>query len=125
MLNCPNCQKELKWLPKGKHTCLCGEVINTDGEDLKKVEITLINVPNKEKVVISSEIQICLVVLSVLALFALGIFFHETILPLEAGIMSTLFNINPGSYKQAIIPFVAAAIIILWFTLKYLRKIRH
>lgn len=125
MLNCPNCQKELKWLPKGKHTCLCGEVISTDGEDLKKVEITLINVPNKEKVVISSEIQICLVVLSVLALFALGIFFHETILPLEAGIMSTLFSINPGSYKQAIIPFVAAAIIILWFTLKYLRKIRH
>lgn len=125
MVKCPNCDKELKWLPKGKHTCLCGEVISTDGEDLKQVEIALINVPAKKKFPIATETQLSLAIFSVLALFVLSILYHKTILHFEAGIMVKLFSISPESHKQALIPFILAAIIILWFTLRFFRKIRQ
>lgn len=125
MATCPNCDKELKWLPKGKHTCLCGEVISTDGEDLKQVEIALINVPAKEKFPKTIDIQLSLAIFFVLTLFALRIFYHETILQFETGIMVKLFSISPESYKQALIPFILAAIIILWFSLRFFRKIRQ
>ncbi|MGD8701473.1 MAG: hypothetical protein PVG51_00270 [Desulfosarcina sp.] len=125
MLSCPNCHKELKWVPKGKHTCLCGEVISTDGEDLKRIEIALINVPAKDSDHLSINIHLYLAIISVLMLVVLRIFFHQMILPLEAGIMSVLFSIDPQSYKQAFIPIVAAAIIVLWFARSYYRQIRQ
>lgn len=124
MVKCPNCDKELKWLPKGKHTCLCGEVISTDGEDLKRVEIALINVPPKEKSSRATNIQLSLAIISVLTLFALRIFCHETILNFETGILVKLFSISPENHKQALIPFILGAIIIIWFTLKFPIKIK-
>jgi len=123
-LNCPNCHRELKWIPKGKHTCSCGEVIKTDGEDLKEFELSDINISFKEKLPSGIIIQLSLTVLAVLALFVLRIFYHERILQFEADLMFKTFGIDPASYKQAIAPFIAAALIILWFAYIFFRKIR-
>ena len=123
-MECPNCHKELKWIPKGKHTCICGEVIKTDGEDLKEFELSEINISFKERLPSGIKIQISLAIFAVLALFALRVFYHERILPFEADLMSKTFGIDPISYKQAIAPFIAAALIIAWLAYKFFRKIK-
>ena len=77
METCPKCQKELRWLPKGRHTCLCGEVIITDGEDLKDVEIAIINVPDRAKFPVGIKGPLCLAILSLLAIIGLGVYFMK------------------------------------------------
>jgi len=124
-LKCPNCHKELKWIPKGKHTCSCGEVIKTDGEDLKEFELSEIKILFKEKLPSGIIIQLSLAIFAVLALFALRVFYHERILQFEADLMFKTFGIDPVSYKQAIAPFIAAALIIVWFAYKYLERSRN
>ena len=123
-MKCPNCHKELKWIPKGKHTCRCGEVIKTDGEDLKEFELSEINISFKERLPSGIKIQLSLAIFAVLALFALRLFYHERILQFEAYLMFKTFGIDPISYKQAITPFIAAALIIAWFAYKFFRKIK-
>ncbi len=123
-MKCPNCHKELKWIPKGKHTCSCGEVIKTDGEDLKEFELSKINIAFKEKLPNGIKIQLSLAIFAVLALFALRIFYHEIILQFEADLMFKTFGIDPLSYKQAITPLIAAALIIVWVAYKFFRKIK-
>ena len=123
-MECPNCHKELKWIPKGKHTCSCGEVIKTDGEDLKEFELSGINISFKERLPSGIDIQVFLGIIAVLALFALRVFYHERILQFEAYLMFKTFGIDPVSYKQAIAPFIAAALIIVWFAYKFFRKIK-
>jgi hypothetical protein len=63
--------------------------------------------------------------ISVLVLFALRVFYHETILQFEAYLMFKIFSIDPESYTQSILPFIAAAIILLWFALKSFRKTKE
>ena len=123
-MKCPNCHKELKWIPKGKHTCRCGEVIKTDGKDLKEFELSEINISFKERLPSGIGIQLPLAIFAVLALFALRVFYHERILQIEADLMFKTFGIDPISYKQAIAPFIAAALIIVWFAYKFFRKIK-
>ena len=123
-MKCPNCHKELKWIPKGKHTCRCGEVITTDGEDLKEFELSEINIAFKESLPSGIKIQLSLAIFAVLALLALRVFYHDIILQFEAVLMFKTFGIDPASYKQAIAPFFAAALIIVWFAFKYFRKIK-
>lgn len=124
-MNCPNCNKQLKWLPKGKHTCLCGEVIETDGKDLQEVEIALINVPAKEERSNDADILLTLAFVFVLSLIAGRIFYHDAILHIEAGLLQTAFGIDPVSHNQAFAPFVAAAALLLWLTVKAVRKFKQ
>ncbi len=123
-MKCPNCHKELKWIPKGKHTCSCGEVIKTDGEDLKEFELSDINISLKERLPSGIKIQLSLAIFAVLALFALRVFYHQSILQVEAALMFKTFGIDPVNYKQAITPFIAAALIIVWLAYKFFRKIK-
>jgi hypothetical protein len=76
MANCPNCHKPLHWVPKGKHTCLCGEVIETDGKDLLDVDIAMINVPVKAEWSIDAKILIGLSIIFVFAGLAVRMFLH-------------------------------------------------
>ena len=124
ILECPNCHKELKWIPKGKHTCRCGEVIKTDGEDLKEFELSEINISFKERLTSGIKIQLSLAIFAILALFALSVFYHERILQFEADLMFKTFGIDPVSYKQAITPFIATALILVWFAYKFFRTIK-
>ena len=121
---CPNCQKTLHWVPKGKHTCLCGEVIETDGKDLLEVEIAMINVPPEQERSHDVDILIGLTIMLVLTLVAVRVFYHDTILQIEAVILQALFGIDPVHYKQAMVPFIAAAALILWLVVKAVKKIR-
>ena len=122
---CPNCHKTLHWVPKGRHTCLCGEVIETDGKDLLEVEIAMINVPPEQERSHDVNILIGLTIVLVLVLLAIRVFYHEAILPIEAGIVQALFGIDPVHYRQAISPLIAAAVMILWLAVKAVGKIRE
>ena len=124
MANCPNCQKKLHWVPKGKHTCLCGEVIETDGKDLLEVEIAMINAPPEQERSHDVEILIGLAIMLVLSLVAVRVFYHETILQIEAGIVQAVFGIDPVHYKLAMAPLIAAAALILWLVVKAVKRIR-
>lgn len=122
--NCPNCDKELRWLPKGKHTCLCGEVIETDGKDLQEVEIALINVPAQQERSQSAEILLGLAIIAALVLFCLSLFYHDAILKTEVNIIHILFGIQPPAYKYAVAPFIVATLVIVWLSFKSIKKIR-
>ena len=124
MANCPNCQKTLHWVPKGKHTCLCGEVIETDGADLLTVEIAMINVPPEQERSPDVDILIGLVIMLVVSLVAVRVFYHEAVLHIEEGILQSIFGIDPANYNQALVPIIAAAALILWVAFKTVRRIR-
>jgi len=124
MTNCPNCHKTLHWVPKGKHTCLCGEVIETDGKDLLEVEIAMINVAPEQERSHDVEILIGLTIMLLLSLAAVGVFYHEVILSIEAGIVQAIFGVDPAHYKQALAPFIAAAALTFWLASRTVKKIR-
>lgn len=75
MANCPNCNKALLWVPKGKHTCICGEVIETDGKDLLDVAITMINPPVKKEWSNDVKIIVGLTITLVITLLAFRVIF--------------------------------------------------
>ncbi|MEE8432925.1 MAG: hypothetical protein V3S16_16890 [Candidatus Desulfatibia sp.] len=122
ILKCPNCHKELKWLPKGKHMCSCGEIISTTGEDLKEFALSEIKIPFKDRTPSGVKIQLALAIILVLALFVLRVLYQEKWLQYEADFMFMIFSIDPASYKQVISPFVVAAILVVWFVFKFLKK---
>ena len=124
-MNCPNCNKQLRWLPKGRHTCLCGEVIETDGKDLQEVEIALINVPAKEERSKDADLLLTLAFVFVLSLIAGRIFYHDAMLHVEAGLLEGIFGIDPVGHNQAFAPFIAAGALILWFTVQAVKKLKR
>jgi len=124
ILKCPNCHKELKWLPKGKHMCSCGEIIITTGEDLKDFALSEIKIPFKVQMPSGFEIQLALAIILVLALFVLSVLYQEKWLQYEADFMFRTFSIDPANYKQVIAPFVVAAFLVVWFVFKFLKKIK-
>ncbi len=74
MASCPTCKKTLVWVPKGKHTCICGEVIETDGKDLLDVNIAMINVPVTKEWSNDVKILIGLAITLAVTLFAFTVF---------------------------------------------------
>jgi len=128
MPRCPNCNKKLKWLPKGTHTCLCGEVIKTDGKDLEAVAISITDIPFKGNLQKAFKIQPALAIfpiISVLAVVSISIYYHRIILHFQAILMLKVFSIDTESYNRSILPYIAAAIIVLWFMRNYFRKIKN
>lgn len=128
MLRCPNCNKKLEWLPKGKHTCLCGEIIKTDGKDLEAIAISITDLPFKGNFQGAFKIQPALAIIpiiSALVIFSLNVYYYITIMQFEANLMFKLFSIDPESYKQSILLFIVAAIIVVWFMRIYFRKIKN
>ena len=122
ILKCPNCHKELKWLPKGKHMCSCGEIISTTGEDLKEFALSEIKIPFKDRMPSGVEIQLALAIILVLALFVLRVLYQETWLQYEADFMFRIFGIDPSNYKLVIAPFIVVAFLAVWFGFKFLNK---
>ena len=123
-MHCPNCNKELRWVPKGRHICLCGEVIETDGEDLRDVEVAMINPPPERTRSKEADILLGLSVIFVIVLLVGRILYHEAIRRVEADLLKLVLGIDPANHHQAITPFVAAAALILWGGFKAVSKIR-
>lgn len=122
VLKCPNCHKELKWLPKGKHMCSCGEIISTTGEDLKEFALSEIKIPFKDRLPSGVEIQLALAIILVLAFFVSRVLYQDKWLQYEADFMFRFFGIDPANYKLVVAPFIVAAFLAVWFGFKFLNK---
>lgn len=115
---CPNCGKELKWIPKGKHLCRCGTTIHTDGSDLERIDYSdrrasmLERVPSKNKIVLISAIII------VIAAFLWRILYQKEWLQYEAELVSNIFGIAPDKYKDFSMIFYPTVVLLVFFLYK-------
>ena len=123
-MKCPNCSKELKFLPKGKCTCSCGEIINSDGKDVEEFRLTDCKFSLKERLPSLIEIEIAFAIIGVIGFFVLRVLYQDSWLQYEADFMSRAFGIDQEKYKQDIAPFIVAALLAVWLGYKLFRKFR-
>jgi len=121
---CPKCGKELKWIPKGRHLCRCGEVFMTEGKDLEDLKFSKIRISFKDRLPSLIEIELVFAIGLVLLLLTLRILYRKTWLQYEAGIMSTIFGIDPTKYTEIIGPLTAAGVISVWVLYKSVKTLR-
>jgi hypothetical protein len=121
---CPKCGKELKWIPKGRHLCRCGEVLMTDGKDLEDIEISETSILFKDRLPSLIEFELVFAIVSVLLLLILRILYQKTWLQYEAGIMLKIFGIEPTKYTEIIGPLTAAGLISIWVIYKGVKTLR-
>jgi len=121
---CPNCGKELKWIPKGKHLCRCGTTTDTDGSDLESIDYSdrrasmLERVPGMNKIFVISAIIIVIVV------FLSRILFQEEWLQYEAELVSNIFGIAPDKYKEISMIFYPIIVLLVFIFYKIVTYIR-
>ena len=125
---CPNCGKELKWIPKGKHLCRCGTTIDTDGLDLERIDYSDRRGSMLERVPSMNRIFLISAILIVIALFLTRILYQKNWLQYEAELVFNIFGIAPDKYKEfsmIFYPTVVLLVFILYKLVTYIRANKH
>ena len=123
-LKCPSCQRELKWIPKGKHLCRCGETICSTGKDLEELNIFGRKISVKDKLSSLIELQLIIAILLFIGLFAAKVLYQKEWLHYEAEFMSNLFGVDPTGYKLIILPSIIAVILVYWILFRIIKKLK-
>ena len=113
-LKCPNCQKELIWIPKGKHLCRCGEIISSTGEDLEQFNLSKYKIPLKDKLTSLVEFQIILPALLIIGLLITTIFYQKEWHQYEAEFIANTFGIDTVPYKELIFHIIIGLFLMFW-----------
>jgi len=125
---CPNCGKELKWIPRGKHLCRCGTTIDTDGSDLESIDYSDRRASMLERVPSMNRIFSISAIIIVIAAFLLRILYQKEWLQYEAELVSNIFGIAPDKYKEFSIIFYPIVVLLVFFLYKivtYIRTNKH
>ena len=111
---CSNCGKQLKWIPKGKLTCSCGQVIKTDGKDLRQLEF------KPSKFILKNHLPgfVDVLLVSAILLIPLSIYirvrYATEMLEAEYNFVSNYFGIDPDFHD--ILKLITGGIIFfIWF----------
>lgn len=123
-MNCPKCSKELKYVPKGKCICACGEVVYSDGRDVEKFKISNIKLTIKDHLPSFVEILLIFAIILPLGLIAIRVMYQKTWVQHEAAFIFKTFGIDQEFYKEVIARLVPAVLIILWLAYNGYRKLR-
>ncbi|MFH2047159.1 MAG: hypothetical protein ABIK92_18680 [Pseudomonadota bacterium] len=124
ILKCPSCHKELKWLPKGKHICSCGEIISTTGEDLKEFALSEFKMSFKDRLPSFIEVQLIFAIILIVAVFVIRVLYQKQWLQFEADFLFKTFGVDPTDYKEFIAPFTVAAFIVVWISYKIIKRLK-
>ncbi len=100
-------------MPKGKLTCSCGEIIQTDGKNLKKFEITPPETSLKDKLPNPIEVMLAFTILLIPATWILRFIYGGGWIEAENNFFSKLFGISPGTYEVVKV-LIGFLIIIFW-----------
>lgn len=123
-LKCPNCQRELKWIPKGKHLCRCGETISSTGEDLEGYNLFYRKISVKDKLPNLIDLQLIFAILLTIGLFIGRVLYQKKWLHYEAEFMSNFFAIDPTDYNEIVVPSIIGVILICWIAYRIIKKLK-
>ena len=121
---CPNCNKEIKFVPKGKCTCSCGAILSSDGSDVKEFGLSEFKISLKDRLPSLIEIQIFLLCVLVIGFFVLRVVYQDTWLEYEADFMFNNFGIDRDQYKNVIMPIGLVVILSIWLCFSLVNKMR-
>lgn len=125
---CPNCGKELKWIPKGKHLCRCGTTIDTDGSDLESIDYSDRRASVLERLPSTNVIFLISAIIIVIAVFLSRILYQREWLQYEAELVSNILGIAPDKFKEFSMVFYPIVVLLVFFLYKivtYIRANKH
>jgi len=128
MIKCPNCKKELRWIPKGKVTCSCGEIIISDGKDLQELGLPDENKNSftdrfEDSLPSFAEVIMILSVLLTIVLLIARVIYQKKWLQYESGVVFNIFGTDPIVYKEIIVPCSIITFCITWIVYKIIKKL--
>lgn len=123
-MHCPNCNKEIKYAPKGKCTCSCGQVLESDGRDVREFKFSESKMTLRDRLPSLIELQIIFAIILVIGAFVLRVMHQKSWFQYEAEFMHRTFGIEPETYKF-IMMLIIGGICILWLGYKFFSFIRR